>query len=101
MAKRIKWTENALREKYEIFKYWNKKNDSDGYSKKLNLLFKNALKSVSEHPSLARPTEDPVVTNILVRDYLLYFIESDKEFIVVHIWDGRRNPDTWRFKSPY
>ncbi len=98
MAKRIEWTDNALREKVEILKYWKKRNKSEDYSKKLNGLFKNAVRTIQKHAALGRPTEDPEVKNILARDYLIYFTETDTCITVVHILDGRRNPDRWKYR---
>lgn len=98
MVKRVVWTENALREKVEILKYWKKRNKSDSYSKKLNGLFNNAVRTIQKHPALGRPTEDPEVNNMLVRDYLVYFMETDTSIIIVHLWDARRDPDRRKYK---
>jgi toxin YoeB len=54
MDKRITWTENALREKVAILKYWKERNKSNRYSEKLNHLFKNTLKTLQKHPSLGK-----------------------------------------------
>lgn len=98
MVKRINWTENALKEKVEILRYWKNRNKSDLFSKKLNSSFTNAIKCVLTHPSLGRLTEDPEVKNIIVRDYLLYFIETEAAITIVHVWDGRRDPEKMKFK---
>ena len=39
MAKRIVWSKFALENKLEILKYWNHRNESNTYSRKLNKLF--------------------------------------------------------------
>ena len=98
MAKQLKWTRKALFEKIEILKYWNKRNSSDEYSKKLNKMFLEATKSIQTYPSLGRPTDDPDVKNILVREYLIFYKETDTEYIIVHIWDERRNPEDMIYK---
>ena len=98
MAKRIKWTRNALVEKLEILKYWNNRNGSNEYSKKLNKMFWQATKSIQAYPSLGRLTDDPDIKNILVREYLIFYEETDTEFIIVHIWDERRNPEDLVYK---
>lgn len=98
MAKQIKWTKKALFEKLEILKYWNKRNKSNEYSKKLNKFFLEATKALQTYPSLGRPTDDPDVKNILMKDYLIFYEETDTEFIIVHIWDERRNPEDLIYK---
>jgi toxin YoeB len=98
MAKRIKWTKKALFDKFEILSYWKKRNRSNEYSKKLNKLFLEATKSIQSYPSLGRPTDDPDVKNILAMEYLIFYTETDKEYIIVHIWDERRNPEDMIYK---
>jgi toxin YoeB len=99
MAKQLKWTRKALFEKIEILKYWNKRNRSDEYSKKLNKIFLEATKSIQTYPSLGRPTDDPDVKNILAREYLIFYKETDTEYIIVHICDERRNPEDMIYKN--
>jgi toxin YoeB len=98
MAKRIKWTKLALDEKIEIFKYWNKRNKSNDYSKKLNRIIQEAIRLIQEYPSLGRPTDDPEVKNILAKDYLIFYIETKSELYILHIWDERRDPDKMIYK---
>jgi toxin YoeB len=98
MAKRIIWTQRALEEKIEILKYWNNRNKSNEYSKKLNQLFLDSTQLIQKFPSLGRPTEDPLVKNILARDYLIFYVETVTEYNIVHIWDERRNPNEMIYK---
>jgi hypothetical protein len=45
-TRRIVWTAFAKESKYTIFLYWNQRNKSTSYSRKLNILFQEALKQV-------------------------------------------------------
>ena len=99
MAKSIKWTRQAINDKVRIFKYWNKRNQSNEYSKKLNKLFLDSTKLIQTYPSLGRQTDDPEVKNILAREYLIFYVESDTEFTIIHIWDERRNPEELAYKT--
>jgi len=38
MAIEINWSDKAQQDRKEIFKYWNNRNKSNEYSKKLNIL---------------------------------------------------------------
>jgi plasmid stabilization system protein ParE len=58
MAKRIIWTRQAQEDRILILKYWNIKNQSKIYSKKLNLLLKKAVALISEMPNIGRRTEE-------------------------------------------
>ena len=99
MAKRIKWTKQAISDKVRILKYWNKRNKSIEYSKKLDKLFHDSTKLIQIYPTLGRPTNDPEVKNILARDYLIFYIETDVEYTIIHIWDERRNPEELIYKT--
>ncbi len=54
MAKQIIWSRKAQNDRKEIFRYWNKRNKSKLYSKKLNKLFKEAVKLISEYPEIGK-----------------------------------------------
>lgn len=98
MAKQINWTKRALDEKFQILKYWNNRNKSNLYSKKLNKFFSDAVKLVQQFPNLGRETDDPKVKNILAREYLIFYEETETELRIVHIWDERQDPDSLIYK---
>lgn len=93
MAKRIIWTEAAHADRKEILLYWKKNNVSITYSRKLNELFKRAVLLISAHPEIGRKTDIENIRIKLVRDYLLFYEETEKEIIILSIWDNRRDPE--------
>ncbi len=93
MAKRIIWTEAAHADRKEILLYWKKHNTSITYSRKLNELFKRAVLLISAHPEIGRKTDIKNIRIKLVRDYLLFYEETEKEIIILTIWDNRRDPE--------
>ena len=97
MVKRIVWTENAHNERKEILLYWKNHNQSTAYSKKLNELIKKAIQLISAHPHIGRKTDVKNVRVKLVRDYLVFYEETDDTSIILSIWDNRRNPE----EAPY
>lgn len=93
MARKIIWSYRAQADRKAIFTYWNKRNQSNAYSRKLNRLFNETVKFLSEHPQTGRPTVLENMRVKVVRDYLLIY-EVQEERIIIHtIWDGRRNPE--------
>lgn len=54
MAKRVIWSEDAFHDKVQLFSYWNHRNKSNLYSRKLNKLFKDTIKSILKTPTLGR-----------------------------------------------
>ncbi|WP_276501034.1 type II toxin-antitoxin system RelE/ParE family toxin [Terrimonas pollutisoli] len=93
MVKRVVWTNNAHNERKEILLYWKTHNQSGAYSRKLNELFKKAVKLICAHPQIGRKTDVENVRVKLVRDYLLFYEETDDAIVVLSVWDNRRNPD--------
>lgn len=91
MAKRkIVWTQKANFERKDILEYWINKNKSKIYSMKLNKLFIESLKILSEHPNIGRQTSDNNTRVRIVRDYLIFYEVTKTEIIIQSIWDGRR-----------
>lgn len=52
MVRRVIWAANAQFDRKEILNYWNNRNKSNVYSKKLNELFVKALLIVKKHPNI-------------------------------------------------
>ena len=58
MAKKIVWSFRAQNDRKEILRYWIKRNKSNEYSKKLNDLFKEAIRLISEYPEIGKITDE-------------------------------------------
>jgi toxin YoeB len=93
MVKQIIWTRRAYNDRKEILEYWRIHNQSNIYSKKLNQLFKKAITLIAAHPHIGRRTNMENVRVKLVRDYLVFYEESETEIFILTIWDSRRNPE--------
>ncbi|MEN9340623.1 MAG: hypothetical protein RIQ62_1935, partial [Bacteroidota bacterium] len=81
MAKKVIWSEDAYQDKIQIFSYWNNRNKSNVYSRKLNKLFKDTIKSIIETPSLGRNTNIKLVKRIIARDYFLIYEDCEESLI--------------------
>ena len=92
MAKQIIWSLRAQKDKKEIFKYWSQRNKSNRYSKKLNQLFKDSIRLLSEHPYIGKSTDVDSVKIKIVKDYLLIYEVTETSINILSIWDGRQNP---------
>lgn len=57
MAKEVVWSLRAQKERKEILEYWRLRNKSNTYSKKLNQLFKESVKIITDFPQIGKPTE--------------------------------------------
>jgi len=93
MVRQIIWTEKAQKARIEIFTYWNNRNKSFVYSKKLNELIKLSLQIISKHPLIGKLSDKENVRVKVLRDYLIIYEITLKEIIVLTIWDCRQNPE--------
>jgi len=79
-------------ERKEILEYWINRNKSKTYSIKLNKLFIEAMKLVSQFPTIGRRTNfDENVRLKIVRDYLLFYEFDEKQIKVLSVWDGNQD----------
>ncbi len=93
MAKRIVWSFRARQDRKEILGYWRKRNRSNVYSKKLNRLFVECIKIVSTFPQVGEITDDANVRFKTVKDYLIFYEETDTQIWILTIWDSRQDPE--------
>jgi len=99
MARKIVFTIQALENRKAVLEYWNKRNGSNTYSRKLNRLFFEALQLLKRYPYTGRNT---VIENVyvkVVRDYLIFYEIKGTEIVIYAIWDSRRNPDDLKIPS--
>lgn len=95
MAKReIIWSLRAKNDRIKILEFWIENNKSSFYSRKLNNLFKEAAKFISEYPTVGKLTEDKKSRIKIVRDYLIIYEVQKSAIVILTIFDSRRNPES-------
>ncbi len=93
MVKQIVWSRRAQTDRKYILKYWNKRNKSTHYSRKLNGLFKEAVKLIADYPEIGKPTDDKNARIKIVKDYLvIYEVDEKDRLLILTIWDSRQDP---------
>ena len=98
MARKIIWSANAKAYKIETLKYWVVRNKSNLYSKKLNILLKEAVNLIAISPGIGHLTIKENIRVKIIRDYLIFY-EICTESIFIHsIIDGRRSLEEIRKK---
>jgi len=92
MAKQIVWSRRAQRDRKEILEYWRIRNRSNTYSKKLNRLFKESIKIITDFPQIGKPTDEADTRIKIVKDYLIVYEETQTQIVILTIWDSRQDP---------
>lgn len=98
MVRRVIWTPRAQEERKEVLNYWVKRTRSKNYSKKLNLLIRQAIRLIKEYPQIGKPTDIDNVRIKIVRDYLVFYELVDDEIHILAFWDSRQDPKRLRLK---
>ena len=93
MVRQVIWTEKAQKDRIAVFTYWNNRNESFFYSKRLNELFKESLKLISKHPLIGKLTDKENVRVKVLKEYLIIYEITEIEIVVLSVWDCRQNPE--------
>ena len=93
MARKIIWSANAKADKIEILKYWVVRNKSNLYSKKLNILLKEAVNLIAISPGIGHLTIKENIRVKIIRDYLIIYEIATDNIFIHSIIDGRRYPE--------
>ena len=92
MAKQVAWSIRAQDDRKNILSYWRQRNKSNTYSKKLNLLLKEAVNTIRDFPKIGKLTDDRNARIKVVRDYLIIYEEKESTIYILTVWDGRQDP---------
>src|SRR6056297_919703 len=93
MARRIVWSKRSQEDRKRIFSYWNKRNESKGYSRKLNKLFNEAAEFVAENPNTGKVTKRKGIRVKFVSHFALIYKISTNNIQVLAIFDTRQNTE--------
>lgn len=93
MAKlKLFWSETALKQRTDIFTFWNKKNKSNSYSKRLSLLLKERTNRLLTFPEIGRKVAIEKTRVISIEHFSLFYEIDDDKIVIISFWDNRRDP---------
>ena len=90
---KISWTQTAIKQRNSIFRYWNKRNRSMTYSKKLNNAIKARVNLLKSQPNIGKETELSGVKMISMRHYAIFYALKEESIFIISFWDNRQNPE--------
>ena len=99
MAERkIIWSERAKINRYKILRYYNNRNKSNIYSRRINKRINQELRLLIKYPKLGINTDLNGVRGLIIDKFMLFY-EFDRFYIkVLHLWDSRQNPEELTIK---
>ncbi len=92
MAVRIIWTNTAVNQRRKILSYWNKRNKSKTYSRKLVSEISERIQFLINNPEIYVKTSYQDIRTSTLGHYNIFYKTTPKELIVIAFWDNRRNP---------
>jgi plasmid stabilization system protein ParE len=90
---KIEWSKKAVKEIVNILDYYNKRNLSNLYSKKLLSRIMKYLDILSENPFLGIKTNYPNARTFIFDNHQIIYEIKDDYLLISMIWDSRRNPN--------
>lgn len=94
--RRIIWGPEAKKQINEILHYYNNRNKSKTYSRKLRNLLQKNIRLLQKHPHMGKHLSDDYRVLFIAHYHLFYEVTED--FLYIHnIWDGHRNPETVKY----
>jgi toxin YoeB len=93
MVKRVIWSKQAVEDKIQILTYWNKRNQSKLYSKKLNQLFNECIKLIQDFPEIGTKTDLGNIRKMPIEHFSIFYENLEHTIAILAIWDGRQDPE--------
>ncbi len=91
MVKQVIWSLRAQEDRKNILNYWRQRNGSITYSKKLNYLFKEAVRIIKDFPQVGKLADQKNVRMKIVRDYFILYEDTGTTIYILTIWDSRQD----------
>lgn len=86
------WTKTAIYQRNLVFKYWNKRNKSTSYSKRLNNNIIERTEVLKLNPYLGKITDFKNTRLLPFKHYSILYQKHKTRIIITGFWDNRQNP---------
>lgn len=91
--KRIVWSKEARLDFKATLEFYNERNRSSTYSRKLANEIFNIIEKLQTNIFLGLKTSDPQVRVLHKGTFSIFYELKEEEIVVLMIWDSSRNPD--------
>jgi plasmid stabilization system protein ParE len=73
MAKRkIVWSDIAIKRLYDILEFYDQRNKSKSYSKKLYQLLQKEIKILLKFPEIGLKTTEETIRGLIIQEFIIY-----------------------------
>ncbi|MBF9255138.1 type II toxin-antitoxin system RelE/ParE family toxin [Pontibacter sp. 172403-2] len=91
--KRIVWSKEARLDFKATLEFYNERNGSSTYSRKLADEIVNIIEKLQINNFLGSKTSEPQVRVLVKGTFSIFYELKEEEILILVIWDTRRNPD--------
>ncbi len=89
---KVYWTSTAIKQRNHVFQYWNERNQSVTFSRKLNKKIKERINLLKTNPELGKETSYKNTRAISLGHYSIFYKKIDSKIIITGFWDNRQDP---------
>jgi plasmid stabilization system protein ParE len=99
VKRRIIWSPRARLDLYDILDFYFKRNGTKTYSRKLNVIIRNSVRLLLQHPKIGIHTDIKNVRNLIVGDLGIFYEIKPTTIEIITIWDNRQDPEKLDLKK--
>ncbi|MGV3509501.1 MAG: type II toxin-antitoxin system RelE/ParE family toxin [Sphingobacteriaceae bacterium] len=93
MNKRVTWSLHAQKDLRKIKGFYDQRNKSSDYSKKLLKAFRNSANLIESYPEASILSDFENVRGFIILDYILFYEILEEHILILMVWDCRRDPN--------
>lgn len=101
MIKSIVWSAVAKRNLKRIKRFYDERNQTSDYSKRLLRVFKDSAALIEKQPLIGKNTDMEGVKAFIILNYIIFYELLENHILILMVWDCRRDPEqVKKFLSP-
>ncbi|MEL1245973.1 type II toxin-antitoxin system RelE/ParE family toxin [Flavobacterium sp. DGU11] len=89
---KVFWSQIAIIQRRSIFEYWNERNKSYSYSRKLNAEINDRLKTLQKNPDIGKLTNIEDVRTLSLGHFSIFYEYNSSSILILSFWDNRQDP---------
>jgi plasmid stabilization system protein ParE len=89
----ITWTKIALKQRREVFEYWNNRTRNNKYSIKLLYAINARINILIENPIAFKDINLLEIREIAMDHFSIYYKVDNNKISIISFWDNRQDPD--------
>jgi hypothetical protein len=91
-ALKVSWTQTAIRQRNLVFEYWNERNQSYMYSRKLYSKINERLEILKQNPEIRKVTVYANTRVVSLGHYSIFYKVQSPVIYITGFWDNRQEP---------